>query len=75
MPNDASPSFVYHVLSKGWVLVEKRLGIAVIARIHVLEEVRKLRHVENYSKMLEATIINPINFAPTKTSIDTQRSR
>ncbi len=48
--NDASPNFVYHVLSKGRVLVEKRPGIAAIARIHALEEVKRLKRVENIFK-------------------------
>ena len=41
--NKAPPSFTYHVLHTGRVLVEREPGIAAITRIHAIEETRKLK--------------------------------
>jgi len=41
--NEASPSFIYRVLSKGKVIVEKNVGISSILKIHSLEEMKRLK--------------------------------
>ena len=41
--NEASPSFIHRVLSKGKVIMEKNVGTISILRIHALEEMRRLK--------------------------------
>jgi len=41
--NEAPPSFVYHVLSEGNIIVEKKVGVSSILRMRSLEEMKRLR--------------------------------
>ncbi len=44
------PHLVYHVLSKGRIIVEKKLGISSILKMHAIEELRRLRRFSIYSE-------------------------
>jgi len=44
--NEAPPSFIYHVLSQGNIIVEKKVGVSSILRIRSLEEMKRLK--KNY---------------------------
>jgi len=49
--NEAPPAFIYKVLRDGRIIVEKRIGISSILKIHALEDMRRLRRASLlYSK-------------------------
>ena len=39
----APPGFVYNVLSKGKIIVERGKGVSAILRIHALEDLRRIK--------------------------------
>jgi predicted nucleotidyltransferase len=44
------PHLINHLLSRGRIIVEKETGISSILRIHVIEEMRRLRKLNVYSQ-------------------------
>lgn len=52
--NSAPPSFTYHTLTTGRILIERVSGISAILRVHTLEEMKKLNRVKEFLKELHA---------------------
>jgi len=43
--NEAPPAFAYRALIEGRIIVERKIGMSSIMKIHVAEEMRRLKRI------------------------------